>query len=125
MIASILDTNVLLRFLVKDNVVQYGQAQQWFKEAEDGKRKIVIVPIVVAEACYVLASFYGQSRDSIADMLEVFVSQRWLQVEERDILLGLWQYYRKGWHFVDSYLRAWAELRSGFIISFDKALNKY
>jgi len=121
---SILDTNVLLRFLVKDNSAQYNLAKQWFKEAEDGKRKIIVVPLVVAEACYVLASFYEQSHDKIADMLEVFVSQRWLQVEERDILLGLWQYYRKGLHFVDSYLRAWAELRDGNMLTFDKALNK-
>ncbi|KKU13634.1 MAG: PilT protein domain protein [Parcubacteria group bacterium GW2011_GWC2_45_7] len=124
MTISILDANVLLRFLVRDNTAQYNQAQQWFKEAEDGRRKIIIIPLVVAEACYVLGSFYGQSRDSIADMLEIFISQRWLQVEERDVLLGVWQYYRKGLHFVDSYLRAWTDINGGTILSFDKALLK-
>lgn len=121
---ALLDTNVLVRFLVKDNDVQHEQAEKWFREAEDGARKIVITPVVIAETSFVLESFYEQSRDRIADALEVFISQRWIQVEERDVLLGLWQYYRKGLHLVDSYLRAWVELRGGTILSFDKALNK-
>ena len=124
MILSILDTNVLLRFLLEDNAAQHAKAAQWFGEADAGKRKIVVTPLVIAEASFVLESFYKHPKEKIADALEVFVSQRWLQVEERDVLLGLWQYYRKGLHFVDSYLRSWTALRGGSILSFDKELNK-
>ena len=54
---EILDTNVLLRFLVGDNKQQHQEAERWFKEAEQRKRKIVLVPLVVAETCFVLESF--------------------------------------------------------------------
>ena len=115
---DVLDTNVLARFLVGDNAAQKMQAEQWFKEGESGKRKIVVFPIVVAECSFVLESFYKKSREDIADAFEIFLSQRWLQVSERDALLSLWQEYRKGLHFVDSFLLAWARCNGGRVFEF-------
>lgn len=119
---DVLDTNVLVRFLVGDNTAQKKQAEQWFKEGESGKRKIVVFPIVVAEGSFVLESFYKKQRKDIADAFEIFLSQRWLQVVERDALLSLWQEYRKGLHFVDSFLLAWARCNEGRVLSFDRGL---
>ena len=119
---ELLDTNVILRFLVSDNQKQYQQASKWFKEAEKGKRKLVIKPIVIAEACFVLESFYRKSRKEISRTFEVFLSQKWLIVEDRDALLALWPWYRKKLHFVDSYLLALASQGNSRILSFDKKL---
>ena len=121
---EILDTNVLLRFLVGDNKQQHQEAERWFKEAEQRKRKIVLVPLVVAEACFVLESFYKKQRKEIAEALEVFLAQRWFGVEEREVLLSLWAWYRKGLHFVDSFLLAWAQTHQGTILTFDQSLSK-
>lgn len=120
----VLDTNVLVRFLVKDHVMHYAQTVQWFKDAEQGKMDIVVTPLVIAETSFVLESFYKIERADIADALEVFVGQRWLNVSERDALLYLWNFYRKGLHFVDSYLKAWRELNDCDILTFDKGLKK-
>ena len=122
MTLDVLDTNVLLRFLVDDNTAQKKQAEQWFKEGELGKRKIVVLPIVVAEGSFVLESFYKKRREEIANAFEIFLSQRWLQVVERDTLLSLWQWYRDGLHFVDSFLLAWARCNEGRVLTFDKEL---
>ncbi len=124
MITSLLDTNVLVRFLVEDNATQKEKAAQWFKEAEQGKRAIVVTPIVVAETSFVLESFYKLERNAIADALEAVVSQRWLDVRERILLVHLWSFYRKGFHFVDSYLRAWVSAHEGELMTFDKKLKK-
>ncbi|MDP3900742.1 MAG: PIN domain-containing protein [bacterium] len=121
---QILDTNVLLRFLVGDNEKQQKEAHRWFQEAEQRKRKIVVVPLVVAETCFVLESFYKKQREEIAETLEVFLAQRWLEVEERNVLLSLWFWYRKGFHFVDSFLLAWTQTYAGDILTFDRALSK-
>ena len=121
---EILDTNVLLRFLVGDNKQQRQTAERWFQEAEQHKRKIVIVPLVVAEACFVLESFYKKQRKEIADAIEILIAQRWLHVEEREVLLSLWPWYRKGLHFVDSFLLAWAHVYGGGILTFDQSLLK-
>lgn len=124
MSAHVLDTNALVRLLVGDNPTQRNQAEQWLKQAEQGQRIIAVTPVVIAETSFVLESFYKLKRDDIADALEVFVAQRWLKVEERDILCGLWPYYRQRFHFVDSYLRAWSVFFGGDILTFDKKLRK-
>ncbi len=123
-ITEILDTNVLLRFLVGDNEAQQELAREWFLEAEQGKRKIVISSLIVAEAIFVLESFYKKSRADITSALEVFLSQRWLQVEEREILLMALSFYAQGDHFVDSYLRGASLVKHLGILSFDKKLQK-
>lgn len=115
---EVLDTNVLLRFLVGDVTSQQQQAIDWFKEAEKRKRSIIILPIVIAEVCYVLQKFYNKPRREIADVLEIFLSQRWLEIPDRDALLGLWSKYRKGLHFVDSFLWAWSLENKGKVLTF-------
>ncbi|MEK7649205.1 MAG: PIN domain-containing protein [Patescibacteria group bacterium] len=121
---AILDTNVIVRFLVKDHIKHYEQAALWFKEAEEGMRDVVITPLVIVETSFVLESFYKLKRSDIANALEVFIGQRWFNVIKRDILLYAWNYYRKGLHFVDSYLKSWSELNGIDILTFDKELSK-
>lgn len=120
---EIVDTNVLIRFLVGDNKLQQKQASNWFSQAQKGKRKLVIKVLVVAETCFVLESFYKKQKDEVAGVFEVFLAQSWLVVEERDVLLSLWDWYKKGFHFVDSYLLSWAKNNNSSIMSFDKKLT--
>jgi predicted nucleic-acid-binding protein len=121
---ELLDTNVLLRFLVGDNKKQQRQAELWFQEAENRKRKIIVAPLIIAEAAFVLESFYKKGRGEIADSLELFTSQRWLQVENREVIIHVWPWYIKGLHFVDSFLLAWIEVHEGGILTFDQQLRK-
>ncbi|HEX9722271.1 MAG TPA: PIN domain-containing protein [Candidatus Paceibacterota bacterium] len=120
---EVLDTNVLLRFLVGDNQSQQKRAAEWFREAEEGRRKITVIPLVIAEACFVLESFYKKPRKEIVQAMEVFVGQRWLQVEERGALVKLWPYYLKNLHFVDSFLLAWCEVHETKLLTFDRQLD--
>lgn len=122
--SEIVDTNVIVRFLVGDNRLQQAKARSWFEEAEKGKRKLVIKPIVVAEACFVLESFYKKTRLEISEAFEVFLSQRWFRVDERGVLLNLWQFYIKNLHFVDSFILSWSKINNASILSFDQRLLK-
>ncbi|MDP3740750.1 MAG: PIN domain-containing protein [bacterium] len=123
-ITEILDTNVLLRFLVGDIPAQKKQAEQWFFEAEQGEREIVVTSLVVAETIFVLEGFYHQSRRKISEAMEIFLSQRWLTVSEREVLLTALRPYRKKAHFVDAYLIASRLVNHVGILTFDKALKK-
>jgi predicted nucleic acid-binding protein len=121
----LLDTNVLIRFLVNDNPTQHKQAIYWFQQAEKEKIQIKVVPLVIAETTFVLESFYKVNKDEIAQFLTTFLSQPWLEVPERKVLLSLWPHYQKGLHFVDSYLLATAQtLPKTKVLSFDKQLLK-
>lgn len=121
---EVVDTNVLIRFLVGDNKVQQRQAKEWFSQAQRGTKKLTIKILVVAETCFVLESFYKKKRGEIADAFEVVLAQKWLNIDERDVLLSLWSWYREGFHFVDSYLLAWVKNNNSRIITFDKKLQK-
>ena len=120
----LLDTNALVRYLVRDEENQYQQVVDWLKDAEGGKIKIIIPTIVVAETCFVLESFYKKQRDGISDSMVVFLSQRWMTVPDRDILLSLWDNFKNGLHFVDSFLISWAEQKNYKLLTFDKKLKK-
>ena len=122
---EILDTNVIVRFLVGDIPKQKEQALQWFVEAENGKREIIVNALVIAETVFVLESFYKQRRLEIATVMEVFLSQRWLIVPERKAMLAALEFYRQNKHFVDCYLVAWSRTKHGGILTFDKKLEKF
>lgn len=122
--SEVLDTNVLLRFLVGDNAAQKTQAEKWFGEAEKSQKEIIVPALIIAEAIFVLENFYKKSRTEIAAAMELFLSQRWLNVPERDILLTSLSHYQKGNHFADSYLLAWQDIRHTSILTFDKGLKK-
>lgn len=118
----IVDTNIILRFLVGDNENQKRQASEWFKKAEIGKIELIIHPLVIAECCFVLESFYKKNRFEISDSLEVFLSQKWLKVENRKALLLMWGDYKNNLHFVDSFLISLAKINASKVLSFDKKL---
>lgn len=120
----LIDTNVIVRFFIRDDERQYHQTLKWFSEAETGKINIVVLPLVVAETCFVLESFYKISRSQISEYLEVFLAERWIQVEDRNILLGVFDKYRLGEHFVDSFLLQKSKVQGYELITFDKKLLK-
>ncbi len=120
-----LDTNVIIRFLVKDHIEHFEQAKIWFNQAKEGKIKMIIVPIVVAECCYLLESFYKVPKESIAQKMQVLLSQRWIQVENRKEINNLWQHYLKGLHFVDSFLLSSSLINQAKVLSFDKKIVKH
>ncbi|SRR3989339_575885 len=119
---SILDTNVLLRFLVGDNKAQKTKAIEWFREATQGKQTILVKPVVIAEAIFVLESFYKHSRETIMSSMLPFLAMPVLHVEDRDALLHLWNDFLGGLHFVDAYLLSSARLQNAEILTFDKQL---
>lgn len=119
---SILDTNVLVHFILGDNKAQKKQAIEWFRQATSGDREIIVKLAVVAEAVYVLESFYKHSREDIASVLIPFLAMPVLIVEDREPLLKLWKDYMAGVHFIDAFLISSARFEDAEILSFDKAL---
>lgn len=121
---EIIDTNILVRLLVGDNKLQQKQAVSWFREAELGKRILLIKTVVVAEVVFVLESVYKEKPEKIAEGMERILSAEWLKIEDKEIFESIWDEYRGGQHFVDSYLMVWAKVNNGSILTFDKALKK-
>jgi len=120
----IVDTSILVRFLTRDVESLYLESVEWFLKAEKGEIELSITSIVVAETCYVLQSFYKRDRVYIAEKMEVLISQKWIAIKNRVILLKCLAHYKAGMHFVDAYLGALSENSGAEILTFDKKLKK-
>ena len=74
------DTNVFLRFFVKDVESLYEKARALFEKAEARRIKLETSELVVAEIVWVLESFYGFARREITDVLTTLLSSRNLKI---------------------------------------------
>ena len=70
-----LDTNLLVRFLIADDVKQAKKVRQLFKKAEKNKSELFVTLLVIIELIWVLESVYDIARKDIVavinDMLEM------------------------------------------------------
>ncbi len=65
-----LDTNVIIRFLVRDDAKQAKAVYARFKKAEVARERLFIPLLVLLETLWVLESAYEMSRNNILDALE-------------------------------------------------------
>lgn len=64
------DTNVIIRFLVRDDAKQAEIAYRRLKQAETSREVLFVTLIVVVETIWVLETAYGKSRAEVLDSIE-------------------------------------------------------
>lgn len=118
----IVDANVILRYLLKDNEEFYKIFETLFEEAFSGKKKIWIMHSVLAEVVYVLLKFYKISKKEISEILMELIKLKGVKVQDKEILLDAIKLFEtKGFDFVDCLLCSYS--RKYPVMSFDKELN--
>lgn len=114
----ILDTNMILRYLLNDNPTMAEYAQQ---AIQNGRVRVTLE--VIAEVVYVLGGVYSASRQDIRKSLCTFLEE--VDVEEKDVLrCALNTYASQNLDFVDCVLYAYHQVYGHSILTFDKKLNK-
>lgn len=78
-----LDTNILVRFLVKDDEKQAKAVYSLFKQAESAGETVFVPLAVVLETIWVLESVYGITREEIVDAFQSLLSMQILQFESQ------------------------------------------
>lgn len=63
------DTNVIVRFLVRDDEKQAAAARRRLKQAEKNRERLFVPLLVVLETIWVLESAYDKTRSEILDAL--------------------------------------------------------
>jgi predicted nucleic-acid-binding protein len=121
----LLDTNVLLRFITGEPADQAAEVAKLMSAADAGQVKLAVLPMVLAEAVFVLTGFYEHSRRKVADVLSHLISSPGFHSEEQEWMLQALHLFGEGkLDFVDCYLAA-ASVRDGrTVVSFDRALAK-
>ena len=81
-----LDTNVLVRFLVKDDEQQAKAVYMRFKEAETNKEVLFVPVLVVLETIWVLESVYTITRQEILDCIDDLLLMPILEFETQSMI---------------------------------------
>ncbi len=124
----IIDTNVIVRFKVKDNPEHAERARHLFEQVRENKLRLLVPEIVIAEVVFVLHSprLYHLDRHAIAEYLLDFIKLKGLLIPQKAVVKRALELYTShSIDFVDAYLAAHVLLgRSNEVISFDKDLAR-
>lgn len=113
-----LDTNIILRYLLDDNEEMASAAEQIIQ-----KENVLVSIEIMAEVVYVLKGVYGVGRLKIGEKLIDFLNE--VSAAEPEILkLGIKTYAEYNLDFPDCILYAYNRVKGYEIKTFDKKLNK-
>ena len=109
----LLDTNLIIRHLVQDDAIQAKAADKLFDACDRGHIKLIILSAVVAEAVFVLESFYKHPCGDIAQVLGRLLASPSIELADEHIHQAALVEYGKGkHHFVDCLIVAYAKENS-------------
>lgn len=119
------DTNVVLRYLLKDVPEQFAVAESFFEQVRIGGKKAFLLESVVVECLHVLTKFYHVPRaDAAAPLAEMLRYKGISNIDTGVLLDALDLYARTSLDPVDCVLAARTRKGSGRLFTFDKALLK-
>ena len=79
-----LDTNLLIRYLTKDEASQYHKAKRLIEDAVANDERLLINCVVLCELTWVLDTAYEYSQPEIADALERIFDTAQFEVERAE-----------------------------------------
>jgi len=121
----IVDTNVLLRFLLKDVPNQVTEAREKFQQAKEGKIELIIPQVVIFEIVFHLSKLYKFDKNKVIEGLKVILNTQYLKIQDRKIFKVTVQIFQKNnLSFVDCFLAAYSTEDEGEVFTFDQGLNK-
>jgi predicted nucleic acid-binding protein len=122
----LLDTNVFLRLILKDNLEQYKQVINLLEQAEFGKITLVCPLISLFEITFVLSGeTYQRPKNEIVTILKTLLKFRIIKFESEEIFaLALDIFLENSVSIVDSFLLATAKNQKYEFFSFDKKALK-
>lgn len=77
-----IDTNVLVRYLVKDDEAQFEKAQKLIKREVAAGRRVFIGQLVLLETEWVLRSRYGLSKNQLVETISSLLDTADIQFED-------------------------------------------
>jgi predicted nucleic-acid-binding protein len=123
---SFIDTNLFVRFLVKDVTKKSRKVKRLIDDLEQGKIEAEISDMVIAELVWVLESFYKLPPEEVAEKILYIVNLRGLKITNKKLILdSIADYISKKVDFIDSYNANYMKhQRISTIYSYDKDFDK-
>lgn len=119
---KLLDANLIIRFLLKDNPPQAESAKKLLTETTE---RLILTDLVIAEVVWVLQSIYQLTKQEIIEKILKMLELKSLIVNYPLFVNSLLIYKDYNISFVDAYLIAFCEQNKlEGIYSFDKGMDK-
>jgi predicted nucleic-acid-binding protein len=121
-VSAFIDTNILVRHLTGDPPEMAERSTRFLADAD----QLYLADLIVAEAVYVLESFYSAPRDQIAIAMRSLLSMRSVVTVDAAFLLRAIEVYEVDrLDFAEAHLVACAESTGvGRVASFDRAIDR-
>lgn len=122
----LLDTNVVVRFLLGEPPDQANAAAKLFGKSDHGEFELVLDPLVIAESIFVLTAFYEKGRKEVAKSMELLVNSLGVHCAQKKATALALQHFQRTpkAHWVDCYLAALSQLEDAPVASFDRDFDK-
>jgi predicted nucleic acid-binding protein len=121
----LLDTNIIIRFLVGDHEEHLEKSTEYFEQIEQGSMEVEILSDVLMEACFVLTKFYKLPKVEVISDLKTILSFEGVVNKDKVILFETLSIIEnKNIDFVDALICAKCKFQNYEKLSFDKDLNK-
>jgi predicted nucleic-acid-binding protein len=122
-----IDTNVLLRYFVDDDRLQFAASRKLFEERLRPESPGYVSAIVLVETVWVLARRYGLGRDEIVPIVETMLGEKRLVLEhQNEVYFALAEYRTGDLDFSDALIAAIASAAGcGTTVTFDKRASRH
>lgn len=105
---AIVDTNVLLRLLIKDDDIKRKACERLLEKAKRKEIHLNILPIVIMEIVWVLEKYYKLDRKTTRELTEAVMNTLELHIEMEDVFRkALRLYEEKNVKFADAVIGYW------------------
>ncbi len=123
--ATLIDTNVIIRFLVGDHQQHLIESTRIFEKIESGNLEVEILDVVLMETLFVLTKFYNLPKaDVVTDLKAILAMQGVINSNKVILFDALTLFLDKNVDFVDALICTKSKLQGYEWLSFDKDVNK-
>lgn len=123
--ALLIDTNVIVRYLIGDQPEHLAKATTLFTQVEQSDCEVIILDSVIMEAFFVLNKFYQLPKvEVIEDLKNILAFAGVINDDKFQIIETLNLVLYKNIDFVDALLCVKSKLYELELFSFDERLNK-
>ena len=124
---SLLDTNVIVRFLTGNTDEKFKGVYDFFQDIEQGKLSVELKLIVLFQTIFVLKSYYKVPKGKIAKAMKGLLKFKGLKIIEKKTVVSMMDIWdSNNIEIVDAYLVASLEKDSrNILFSYDKDFDKF
>lgn len=117
---NLVDTNLIIRFLVNDDAKKVSRVEKLLK---DKNNQNILLDTVVAEIVWVLSSYYSLTKSDIVEKIKALIHVDTIECNAFLLNRALTLWLENNISYIDGYLAAISELGNITLLTYDEKFN--